>query len=100
MTIDDFLEARLKEDTSLPVDDVLTKHHIVGIYRILGSDDSGDLDKDAWIITREIVRLLCLRYANHPDYNPAWKPTLANCITTPRRIVLGADQPEVGPCTR
>lgn len=97
MTMDDFFEARLKEDTGLPVDDLLTKHHIIDIFRALENDDAGELSKDAWIAVREILRLLCLRYKDHPDYNPAWKPEWANCITVPRRVVLGIDQSAVTP---
>ena len=94
-TLTDFFEARLKEDTDLPLDDALTKHHINELLRALERDDAGELSRDAWFIAREIVRLHCLRYKDHPEYNPAWKPLLANCITVAQRVVLGADQPAV-----
>lgn len=76
-TIDDFLEARVKDDTELPLDDALSKHHIISIYRALGNDDAGELSKDAWMVVGEILRALALRYRAHPDYDPAWKPLWA-----------------------
>jgi hypothetical protein len=87
-TLDDFLEARVKDDTEIPLADAISKHHIIGIYRALDTDDAGTLNRDAWTVVGEILRILALRYKDHPDYNPAWAPFWTTARQQPAGTVM------------
>lgn len=90
--IADFLTARVKEDPDLPADDVQTKLGIIDLFQALDSDPAAkSLGTGAWIVAREIIRLMCVRYASHPDYDQAW---VSSWLDAPQRVVLGIDQPE------
>jgi hypothetical protein len=87
--VDAFLEARLREDTELPADDVEAKYEIISLYQI--ASESAELDRDAWLVLKHTLFLLCSRYAQHPDYSPAW-----GLEDVPQRHALGIDQPTQG----
>jgi hypothetical protein len=90
MLMPDFLETRVKEDQDLSADDVTAKLSIIELFRALGTDNT--MDKDAWIAVREVIRLLCARYAKHPDFNPAWA---SEWLAVPQRVAFGIDQTAV-----
>lgn len=71
---DPALLTRFQEPASDPdvLADLDAKQRITDLYEIASA--SPELDRDAWLVLTETLKLLALPYAAHPDYDERWRP--------------------------
>jgi hypothetical protein len=62
----------VRHDPARVLTEVESKRRTIDLYEIAGT--SPELDRDAWLVLSETVKLLALPYASHPDYREEWKP--------------------------
>lgn len=93
MDLVEFLTARLNEEaadirggiaagesniSALDLLDVQAKQSIVDAYALVADMDTSDPEPEfaygRAVGLGEAVRLLAVRYADHPDYDEAWRP--------------------------
>lgn len=62
----------VRHDPRRVLAEVEGKRRTIDLYEIASA--SPELDRDAWLVLKEVLALLALPYADHPDYREEWKP--------------------------
>lgn len=52
--------------------DLDSKQRITDLYEIASA--SPELDRDAWLVLTETLKLLALPFTGHPNYDERWRP--------------------------
>lgn len=76
--IRDGIEAGESNISALDLLDVEAKRSVVNAYAVVADMDTSDPEPEfaygRAVGLGQAVRLLAVRYADHPDYNEAWRP--------------------------
>lgn len=62
----------VRHDPTRVLAEVAAKRGVIDLYEIASA--SPELDRDAWLVLTETLKLLALPSASHPDYDERWRP--------------------------
>ncbi|MEU6597834.1 DUF6221 family protein [Streptomyces flaveolus] len=62
----------VRHDPARVLAEVDAKRRTIDLYDVAAT--SPELDRDAWLVLSEVVKLLAVPFASHPDYREEWKP--------------------------
>lgn len=62
----------VRYDPGRVLTEVQAKRKIVDLYDVASA--SPELDRDAWLVLKEVVALLALPFAKYPEYREEWRP--------------------------